>query len=134
MKINYVLLLSIKIFIVASACNIEGDCYNHLEVPVVKIDMPDSALIDTDVNIDITYVIYNNCSKYATVKEYSEADTLSLHVFATYEGCDCPDVKPDSIVSLTFSSKAPRQYFFRALKYDGSILQDTLTIYEPVPE
>lgn len=131
---TYFLLFFLAFFAFFNACEVEGDCFNQIEVPVTNIEMPDSAKVDSNVNIDITYVVYNNCHKSTTVREYAEVDTLSLHIFATYEGCDCPDIEPDSTITASFSSKVPRRYIFRALMFDGTILQDTLTIYAPEAE
>ncbi len=112
-----------------SQCSVDGSCYQQMEVPVIRFEMPDSIPLDSTATIQVVYVTYSPCSKLNNLKVYQQADTLSIHVIADYDGCDCTGVIPDSVVTYKFVPAAARNYIFRAWKFDNTILQDTLLVY-----
>ncbi|HAM97488.1 MAG TPA: hypothetical protein DCQ26_02650 [Marinilabiliales bacterium] len=131
--VKYLLfVLPLTLLILAQSCSLDGTCYNQLEVPVKRFEMPDSVAKDSVAIIKVVYLVYNNCSKLNNVYKPSEGDTISVHIVADYNGCTCPDVLPDSVATIGFTPKAVRDYIFRAIKYDNTILQDTLKVYSNV--
>ncbi|PKP08779.1 MAG: hypothetical protein CVU09_14600 [Bacteroidetes bacterium HGW-Bacteroidetes-4] len=122
----FVLLLATVLF---SQCSLDANCYQQMEVPVIRFEMPDSIPLDSTATIQVVYVTYGPCSILNDLKVYQLADTLSIHVMADYDGCDCPGVIPDSVVTYQFVPTAARNYIFRAWKYNNTILQDTLLVY-----
>ena len=110
-------------------CSLDGSCYQQMEVPVIRFEMPDSISLDSTAAIHVVYVTYSPCSKLSSLKVYQQADTLSIHVIADYDGCDCSGIIPDSVVTYQFVPAAERNYIFRAWKFDNTILQDTLLVY-----
>ena len=121
----------IQIFIVIgfSHCSLDDDCFYQIEVPVIRLEMPDSVAVDSSVQIDIVYVTYSNCSRLNNLLDLSEVDTITFRVIADYVDCDCPETLPDSVVSYTFKSTVKRDYIFKAFKYDNTLIQDTLKVY-----
>ncbi|MGD9994970.1 MAG: hypothetical protein AB7S69_16845 [Salinivirgaceae bacterium] len=110
-------------------CSLDGSCYQQMEVPVIRFEMPDSIPLDSTATIQVVYVTYSGCSKLNDLQAYLHGDTISIHVIADYEGCICPTYLPDSIATYDFDPPAARSYIFRAWKFDNTILQDTLLVY-----
>jgi hypothetical protein len=125
-KSIFVLLFAAILF---SQCSLDTSCYQQMEVPVIRFEMPDSIPLDSTATIQVVYVTYSPCSKLNDLKVYQLADTLSIHVIADYDGCDCSGVIPDSVVTYQFAPTAARNYIFRAWKFNNTILQDTLLVY-----
>ncbi len=119
----------VGITLILNNCKLEGDCFNQLEVPVMRLEIPDSIAKDSTAIIKVIYATYSNCSKLNTITTPCNADTMSIHVIADYDGCTCPDILPDSIATIKYKPSAVRNYILRAIKYDGTILQDTLKVY-----
>lgn len=117
------------IVIIFSQCSLDDECFYQTEVPVIRLDMPDSIPVDSLAKIDIIYVTYSNCSKLNSLEDYMYGDTITFRVIADYIDCDCPETLPDSIVSYTFKSSVKRDYIFTAYKYDNTIIIDTLKVY-----
>lgn len=130
-KVNEYLLVFFLFLAAAlfSQCSLEGNCYQQLEVPVIRFEMPDSIPLDSTATIKVVYVTYSGCSKLNGLQAHLQGDTISLHVIADYDGCVCPDYLPDSIATYHFIPGAARNYIFRAWKYNNTILQDTLKVY-----
>lgn len=124
-----IFIVQIIIVIGFSHCTLDNDCFYQTEVPVIRLEIPDSAAVDSSVKIDIVYVTYSNCSRLNNLLDLSEVDTITFRVIADYVDCDCPDNLPDSVVSYTFKSTVKRDYIFKALKYDNTLIQDTLKVY-----
>ncbi len=112
-----------------TGCNLDGECYNQVEVPVIRFEMPDSIPVDSSIQIGVVYVTYSNCSKLFSLLDNSSADTIFFNVIAEYEGCSCPETLPDSIAWYDFKSSTKRSYVFMGIKYDNTILCDTLKVY-----
>jgi hypothetical protein len=129
LKLTLFIAVLIGITAILNNCKLEGDCFNQLEVPVVRIELPDSVAKDSAATIIVIYATYSNCSKLNTIYTPWNADTMSIHVIADYQGCTCPDNLPDSIATIKYKPSAVRNYILRAIKYDGTILQDTLKVY-----
>ena len=130
MKINsLIFIIATFIVIGLSNCSLDDDCFHQTEVPVIRIEMPDSVPVDSSVQIDIVYVTYSNCSKLNNLLDLSEADTITFRVIADYINCDCPEALPDSVVTYTFKPTVKREFIFKAYKYDSTIIQDTLRVY-----
>ncbi|MGE4288839.1 MAG: hypothetical protein AB7E36_09130 [Salinivirgaceae bacterium] len=125
-KSIFVLLFAVVLF---SQCSLDANCYQQIEVPVIRFEMPDSIPLDSSAVIQVVYVTYSSCSKLNDLTVYQLADTLSIHVIADYDGCDCPGVTPDSVATYKFVPAAARNYIFRAWKFNNTILQDTLKVY-----
>ncbi len=119
----------ISLLFLTQSCSLEGTCSNQLEVPVKRFEMPDSVAKDSFAIIKVVYMVYSNCSQLNKVYTPSEGDTISVHVVADYNGCTCPDELADSVAIIEFPAAAVRNYIFRAIKYDNTILQDTLKVY-----
>jgi hypothetical protein len=119
----------LSIVILEQSCSLDGTCFNQLEVPIKRLEIPDSVAKDSMATIKVIYVTYSNCSKLNNVSTPWEADTMSIHIIADYEGCECPEYLPDSIAIISYKPTAIRNYILRAIKYDGTILQDTLKVY-----
>ena len=117
------------VFFIANSCSLDSDCVNQTEVPLIRFEMPDSVPADSLIDIKVVYVTYSNCSKLNSLQDFYTGDTITLRVIADYIGCTCPDALPDSVVSYSFKSSVKRNYVFRGLKYDNTILQDTLLVY-----
>ncbi len=111
------------------SCNLEGSCEQQAEAFVKELIMPDSAPINTEIDIQVKYLLYNSCGKFNKFYSSVNSDTTSIRVHVDYIGCDCPNVLPDSIAIYKFTGRAKRQYFFRAVGVDGIVFQDTLTCY-----
>ena len=119
----------IFIVLAANSCNLDGECINQREVPIIRFEIPDSVPADSLIDINVIYVTYSNCSKLNSLQDFYLADTITLRVIADYNGCTCPETLPDSVVAYNFKSSAKRNYIFRGIKYDNTILQDTLRVY-----
>ncbi len=113
----------------ASSCSLDAECINQREVPIIRFEMPDSLPVDSLIDINVIYVTYSNCSKLNSLQDFYLADTITLRVIADYNGCTCPETLPDSVVAYYFKSSVKRNYIFRGIKYDNTILQDTLRVY-----
>ncbi|MFA6401862.1 MAG: hypothetical protein WCX31_09590 [Salinivirgaceae bacterium] len=129
LKLTLFIAVLIGITAIMNNCKLEGDCFNQLEVPVMRFELPDSIAKDSTAIIKVIYATYSNCSKLNTIYTPWNADTMSIHVIADYQGCTCPDNLPDSIATFSFKPTAARNYILRAIKYDDTILQDTLKVY-----
>ena len=132
MKNKYFLLPAITgifILLIFSKCSLDSSCYQQYEVPVIRLELPDSAAINTEINAKITYINYNTCQKLSFTNSVTDADTISVHVICFIEDCNCPDVIPDSTATFNFTGKAERTYYFRMWKYDNTILQDSIVVY-----
>lgn len=125
-KLTFLAILGVVLF---TNCSLDGECYNQLEVPIIRFEMPDSVLVGSTTEINVVFVTYSNCSQFNGLYEASSGDTISLHVIADYVGCTCPEELPDSTVVYKFTAAAVRNYIFRAWKYDNTVLQDTLVVY-----
>lgn len=113
-----------------SSCKLESKCWQQVEAPVYALEAPDSALIDSVVNIKVKYMLYNGCGKFSVFNYNTDSDTTFIHVIAVYDGCECPDTLTDSIAYFKFTGKAARDYVFVAYTYDNQVLSDTLTVYK----
>jgi len=132
MKNKQFLLLSITsliIFISFNRCKLDSSCYQQYEVPVIRLELPDSAEVNTAAEATVTYVNYSNCQKFYVTTSVADGDTISAHILCYIEDCDCPNVQPDSITTFSFTGKVAGKYFFRMWKYDNTILQDSLIVY-----
>lgn len=133
MKNKYFFLLSIVSLIVIftfNHCNLDGTCYQQYEVPVIRFELPDSAPVNTKIETNVTYVNYNNCQKFDMMLDATSEDTISVHVICFVEDCNCQDRIPDSIASYSFTRKAAGTYYLRMVKYDKTILEDSIIVYQ----
>ncbi len=126
--------LTILIVIIIQSCQIDEECYEQGEVPIVNFSLVDSIPVDSTVNIDITYLVYNNCTKLADVQGEFTKDTIKLHVIAEIVGCDCPGQIPDSTATYSFTPEIPKTYYVKAfvvdkVTYADSIVIKTLVVY-----
>ena len=106
----------------------EQSCISYTNADVVKVTAPSAAAVNQEVDITITYTVYNGCGKYLGLSASSSNNTTTISVKTKYEGCVCTAVFLSGNVIYKFKAAAPGKYYLQFPEGSPAGITDSITV------
>lgn len=113
------------------SCNKTQDntkCISYSSAQVTKVSGPNTALINQQITVTISYYLTNGCGHFEAVETTSVNNTTTFNIKAKYEGCICTDNLIGGETNYTFKADKAGSYYLKFLQPDKTYLVDTITV------
>lgn len=87
---NIVILFSLALLLVSCKKNKENsNCLSYTNAAVTNIAGPNTAFINQEIVLTISFQCTNGCGQFGSFEETSLGNNINVTVKAKYEGCIC---------------------------------------------
>lgn len=136
--IRYLWFAAFGLMIICASCKLEGDCLYQQEIPVTMVEMPDSIPVDSTFTLYFTCYIGNDCGTYLSTNMSELYDTVYVHAYAEFKGCDCAADAHTQDKTLELSLLKANNYYFKFWYYNDSLDTSTvltvpINVYDSIP-
>jgi hypothetical protein len=131
-KDDVMLNLCFAIALLLVACdkkNKNPDCEKFEQVPVIEVNAPLSGMINQDIPVGVTFVVFSGCGQFGRFEETVEKKLVRINLIAKYSGCICTADIPIRKTNYHFKTSTPGVYIlqFEGMR-DVPAVSDTITI------
>jgi hypothetical protein len=109
--------------------NKNPNCEKFEQVPVVEADAPISGMINQDIPVKVSFVVFSGCGQFGRFEESVEKNLVRINTIAKYSGCICTADIPMRKTTYHFRTSTPGVYIlqFEGVR-DAPAVTDTITI------
>jgi hypothetical protein len=108
--------------------NKNPNCEAFEKVPVVAVEAPDTGMINQEIAVEVTFVVFNGCGQFGRFDEVVEKNLVRINLIAKYSGCICTADIPRRTTTYSFRTSTPGMYILQFDRPEGPAIRDTITI------
>lgn len=125
-------LLFVSLIITLMACNKKhGDkstCLSFIKAPVTKIEGANTALVDQEIMLTVSFGCFNGCGQFGNFAETITGNATTILVNAKYEGCICTQDAPIRQTVYKFKRSYPGTFELKFLQTENTYLAHTIIV------
>lgn len=132
MKLYFTILIgTLLAFSMLLSCKKTKDnaCITHTPAIVAKVSGPNTALVNQEIDLTVSYILTNGCGHFENLEAASKSNTTTITLKARYEGCVCTDILLGGQINYTFKSEQAGAFYLKFLQPDNTYLIDTINVY-----
>lgn len=103
-------------------------CISYSSAQVTKVSGPNTALVNQQITVTISYYLTNGCGHFEGIDATSATNSTTINLKARYEGCICTDNLIGGETNYTFKSDKAGNYYLKFLQPDKTYLVDTIIV------
>lgn len=114
------------------SCTKEQDdgskCFSITKAPVTKIEGANSATINQEIILTISFGCSNGCGQFGNFDEVTSGNVTMITVNAKYEGCICTHDIPTRQITYKFKKSQPGIFDLKFSQLGNTYLQHTIIV------
>jgi hypothetical protein len=126
------ILFFFSLIIVSVGCNKKNEnnskCLSFTKAPVTKIEGANSALVNQEVILTVSFGCYNGCGQFGNFNEVISGNSTVITVNAKYEGCICTQDLPIRQTIYKFKKSQTGTFDLKFLQTENIYLTHTITV------
>ena len=103
-------------------------CLSFNQALVTKIEGANSALVNQEVFLTVSFGCYNGCGQFGEFKELITGNTTAITVNAKYEGCICTQDAPIRQTIYKFKKSQAGTYELKFLQAGNSYITHAIVV------
>lgn len=128
MKNLLVIITVMASLLMVSCIQSEKDCLTYNLANITDVVAPDSASVNEDVAIEVTFIVSNGCGGFNEFQEGVLNNGPLIQVESVYEGCVCTEAIETIKVDYIFNKSTPGPYDFAFRSNTGETILKTIVI------
>ena len=108
--------------------NEDSKCLSFSKATVTKIEGANSASVNQEVILTVSFSCYNGCGQFGNFDETITGNTTTITVNAKYEGCICTQDLPTRQVIYKFKKSQAGTYDLKFLQTENTYLTHTIIV------
>lgn len=105
-----------------------NNCSSFRVAPITKIVGSNTALVNQEVDLTISFGCTNGCGQFGNFEETTSGNTSTIKINAKYEGCICTKDAPTRTISYKFKKMQPGTYELKFYQSDNLYVTHTITV------
>jgi len=127
-NISLLFVLTFFLFFSCKKANTD-ECLEYRQATIVKVTVPDSAILNQSVIINASFLIENGCGAFHKFEQTTLVNTINVQAIVRYEGCQCTAMASTIDTSFVFNPSARGKYIFHFLQDNTTLMNDTIVIF-----
>ncbi|MBS3921993.1 MAG: hypothetical protein KGZ37_02445 [Nitrosarchaeum sp.] len=123
--------LYFSIIITLLGCNKKNEdkaCLSFTKAPVTKVEGANTALVNQEIILTVSFGCYNGCGQFGNFDEASTGNTTTITVNAKYEGCICTQDAPIRQTMYKFKKSQTGTFNLKFLQTENTYLTHTIIV------
>ena len=120
-----------SLIITLLGCNKKNDdstCLSFTKAPVTKIEGANSALVNQEIILIVSFGCYSGCGQFGNFNEVISGNTTTISVNAKYEGCICTQDAPIRQTTYKFKKSQTGTFDLKFLQTENTYLTHTIIV------
>ena len=130
-NLNQVLFFS-SLIITLLGCNKKNEdnstCLSFTKAPVIKIEGANSALVNQEVFLTVSFGCFSGCGQFGNFEEVNTGNATAITVNAKYEGCICTHDAPIRQTIYKFKKSQTGTFDLKFLQAENTYLTHTIIV------
>lgn len=118
----------IGMMIMACDSNETDECTEVRSASIVAVEGPDEGQVNEPQVFDVDFAVINGCGGFQEFKENTDGNTITIEVFAIYQGCVCTQDVPIREVDYSFTPSSQGTYTLKFKSGESTFIEKQLTI------
>ena len=106
----------------------DTSCLSSTKAPVTKIEGANSALVNQEIILTVSFGCYNGCGQFGNFDEVFSGNSTTIAVNAKYEGCICTQDAPIRQTTYKFKKSQTGTFDLKFLKTENTYLTHTIIV------
>lgn len=106
----------------------DDSCLSFNKAPVTKIEGSNSALVNQEIILTVSFGCYNGCRQFGSFDEVISGNATTITVNAKYEGCICTQDAPIRQTTYKFKKSQAGTFDLKFLQAENTYLIHTITV------
>ncbi len=106
----------------------EEQCISYTLAPVTNVTGGNTALINQELNLTVSFLSINGCGQFENIEESSSGNTTTLKINAKYEGCVCTQDVSTKTTFYKFKKAEAGIYELKFSQPDSTFYNYTITV------
>ncbi|HMT73224.1 MAG TPA: hypothetical protein PKA77_04110 [Chitinophagaceae bacterium] len=106
----------------------DDSCLSFNKAPVTKIEGSNSALVNQEIILTVSFGCYNGCGQFGSFDEVISGNATTITVNTKYEGCVCTQDAPIRQASYKFKKSQAGTFDLKFLQAENTYLIHTITV------
>ena len=106
----------------------DSSCFSFTKAPVTKIEGANSALVNQEIILTISFGCFNGCGQFGNFEEVNSGNATKITVNAKYEGCICTQDAPIRQTTYKFKKSQTGTFDLKFLQTENTYLTHTIIV------
>ena len=125
-------ILFFSLIITLLSCNKKNEdnstCLSFTKAPVTKIEGANSALVNQEVILTVSFGCFNGCGRFGNFDEVITGNATTITVNAKYEGCICTQDIPIRQTTYKFKKSQTGTFDLKFLQTENTYFTHTIIV------
>jgi hypothetical protein len=120
-----------SLIITLISCNKKTEdttCLSFTKAPVIKIEGANSALVNEEIILTVSFGCFNGCGQFGNIEEAITGNSTTITVNAKYQGCICTQDAPIRQTTYKFKKSKTGTYDLKFLQTENTYLTHTIIV------
>ena len=121
--------VALLVLIFLSGCKkSDNNCISYSNAEVTKVEGEKVATVNQEIDLTISYYLYNGCGKFENLETTSSGNTTIINLKSKYNGCICTQELINGQTHYTFKAGQAGVYFLKFIQPEKTYLIDTIRV------